>query len=91
MRLVYRITDDIAVIQTIDFFTPIVDDPYDYGAIAATNAMSDIYAMGGEVALAMNICGFPKDLPIEMISEILRGGAEKVAEAEACLSRAYGG
>ncbi len=78
---VYRITDDIAVIQTVDFFTPIVDDPYDYGAIAAANAMSDIYAMGGEVALAMNICGFPPDLPQEMIAEILRGGAEKVAEA----------
>ena len=78
---VYKITDDVAVIQTVDFFTPIVDDPYDYGAIAATNAMSDIYAMGGEVAVAMNICGFPPDLPQEMIAEILRGGAEKVAEA----------
>ena len=78
---VYKITDDVAVIQTLDFFTPIVDDPYDYGAIAATNAMSDIYAMGGEVALALNICGFPKDLPSEVIAEILLGGAEKVAEA----------
>lgn len=78
---VYKITDDVAVIQTVDFFTPIVDDPYDYGAIAATNAMSDVYAMGGEVSLAMNICGFPPDLPQEMITAILRGGAEKVAEA----------
>lgn len=78
---VYKITDDVAVIQTVDFFTPIVDDPYDYGAIAAANAMSDIYAMGGEVAVAMNICAFPPDLPHGMISEILRGGAEKVAEA----------
>jgi selenide,water dikinase len=78
---VYQISDELAVIQTLDFFTPVVDDPYDYGAIAATNAMSDVYAMGGEVVLALNICGFPPDLPPEMISEVLRGGAEKVAEA----------
>jgi selenide,water dikinase len=78
---VYRINADVAVIQTLDFFTPIVDDPYDYGAIAAANAMSDVYAMGGEVVLALNICGFPSSLPPEMVSEILRGGAEKVAEA----------
>ena len=76
---VYRITDDVAVIQTVDFFTPVVDDPYDYGAIAAANAMSDIYAMGGEVALALNISGFPADLPSEIVAEILRGGAEVVA------------
>ena len=78
---VYKINADVAVIQTLDFFTPIVDDPYDYGAIAATNAMSDIYAMGGEVAMALNICAFPPKLPPEMIAEILRGGAEKVAES----------
>jgi selenide,water dikinase len=78
---VYQINDEVAVIQTIDFFTPVVDDPYDYGAIAAVNAMSDVYAMGGEVVLALNICGFPPDLPSEVIAEILRGGAEKVAEA----------
>jgi selenide,water dikinase len=78
---VYRINADVAVIQTVDFFTPVVDDPYDYGAIAAANAMSDVYAMGGEVALALNICGFPPDLPPEITSEILRGGGEKVAEA----------
>ena len=83
---VYKITDDAAVIQTLDFFTPIVDDPYDFGAIAAANAMSDVYAMGGEVALAMNICGFPPDLPPAMVSEILRGGAEKVAEAGGVLA-----
>ena len=71
----------MAIIQTLDFFPPVVDDPYDYGAIAAANAMSDVYAMGGEVVLALNICGFPQDLPVEVISEILRGGAEKVAEA----------
>lgn len=78
---VYKISDDVAIIQTLDFFTPIVDDPYDYGAIAAANSMSDVYAMGGEVILALNICGFPCGLPPEMITEILRGGAEKVREA----------
>jgi selenide,water dikinase len=77
---VYRISDDVAIIQTVDFFTPIVDDPYQYGAIAAANAMSDVYAMGGEVVLALNIGAFPPKLPPEMIAEILRGGAEKVAE-----------
>jgi len=83
---VYRITDDLAIIQTLDFFTPIVDDPFDYGAIAAANAMSDVYAMGGEVILALNIAAFPRDLPPEMIGEILRGGATKVAEAGAVLA-----
>ncbi len=83
---VYKISDEVAVIQTLDFFTPIVDDPYDYGAIAAANAMSDVYAMGGEVVLALNICAFPPKLPPEMISEILRGGAEKVAEAGGVLA-----
>ena len=78
---VYRINGDVAIIQTLDFFTPVVDDPYDYGAIAAANAMSDVYAMGGEVVLALNICGFPPDLSLDIVSEILRGGAEKVAEA----------
>ena len=78
---VYKINDEVAVIQTLDFFTPVVDDPYDYGAIAAANAMSDVYAMGGEVVLALNICGFPPDLPPDVVTEILRGGAEKVAEA----------
>ena len=83
---VYKINDEVAVIQTLDFFTPVVDDAYDYGAIAAANAMSDVYAMGGEVVLALNICGFPPDLPPEIISEILRGGAEKVAEAGGALA-----
>jgi selenide,water dikinase len=83
---VYKISDEVAVIQTLDFFTPVVDDPYDYGAIAAANAMSDIYAMGGQVTLALNICGFPPDLPPEMTIEILRGGAEKVAEAGGVLA-----
>ena len=83
---VYRISDEVAVIQTLDFFTPIVDDPYDYGAIAAANAMSDVYAMGGRVVLALNICGFPEDLPPEIVSEILRGGGEKVREAGGVLA-----
>ncbi len=83
---VYKVSDEVAVIQTVDFFTPIVDDPYAYGAIAAANAMSDIYAMGGRVALALNICGFPSSLPVAVISELLRGGAEKVREAGGVLA-----
>jgi selenide,water dikinase len=78
---VYRINDQVAIVQTLDFITPIVDDPYTYGAIAAANALSDVYAMGGEVLLALNICCFPAHLPAHMASEILRGGAEKVREA----------
>ena len=78
---VYKISDELAIIQTLDFFPPIVDDPYDYGAIAAANAMSDIYAMGGEVVLALNINTFPPELPSEILTQILRGGGEKVAEA----------
>jgi selenide,water dikinase len=83
---VYKISHEVAIIHTLDFFTPVVDDPYDYGAIAAANAMSDVYAMGGEVVMALNICGFPPDLPTGMVSEILRGGAEKVAEAGGVLA-----
>lgn len=83
---VYQVSDEVAVILTLDFFPPVVDDPYDYGAIAATNAMSDIYAMGGEVVLALNICGFPPDFPSELVAEILRGGAEKVREAGGALA-----
>ena len=83
---VYRVSDEQAIILTVDFFAPVVDDPYDYGAIAAANAMSDVYAMGGEVILALNVCGFPIDLPAEMVSEVLRGGAEKVAEAGGALA-----
>jgi selenide,water dikinase len=77
---VWRINDDVAVVQTLDFFPPVVDDPYVFGAVAAANAMSDVYAMGGEVVLALNIVAFPEDLPASMLVEILRGGAEKVAE-----------
>ncbi len=83
---VYRLTPELAVIHTVDFFTPIVDDPYQYGAIAAANALSDVYAMGGEVLLALNICAFPADMDPAIISEILRGGAEKVREAGGVLA-----
>ena len=77
----YRLTDDLAIVQTVDFFPPVVDDPYLFGAIAAANAMSDVYAMGGEVLLALNIVGFPEDLDPAILARILLGGAEKVAEA----------
>ena len=78
---VYRLNDDVALIVTADFFTPIVDDPYTYGAIAAANALSDVYAMGGQVLLALGLAAFPSKLPATVIGEILRGAAEKVAEA----------
>ena len=74
-------TDDLCVIQTVDFFPPIVDDPYDYGAIAAVNALSDIYAMGGKPILALNIVCFPEDLDIAILGRILQGGADAAAEA----------
>jgi len=83
---VYKINAEVAVVQTLDFFPPVVDDPYDYGAIAAANALSDVYAMGGEVALALNICAFPSNLPAGVIGEILRGGGEKVAESGGVLA-----
>lgn len=78
---IYRLSDDQALVATVDFFTPIVDDPYAYGAIAAANSLSDVYAMGGRPLFALNIAAFPGDLPYEMISEVLRGGAEKAIEA----------
>ncbi len=77
---VFRVSAKTAVVATLDFFAPLVDDPHTYGAIAAANAMSDIYAMGGEVVLALNIAAFPESLPPETMTAILRGGAEKVAE-----------
>jgi selenide, water dikinase len=77
---VYRISQDRAIIQSMDFFPPVVDDAYTFGAIAAANAMSDIYAMGGEVILGLNIAAWREDLPLELLAEILRGGAEKLAE-----------
>lgn len=82
---VYKLNQEQAVIQTLDFFTPIVDDPYDFGAIAATNALSDVYAMGGIPVLAMNIVGFPNCLDYTILKEIMRGGADKVKEAGALL------
>jgi selenide,water dikinase len=82
---VYKINDDTAVIQTLDFFTPIVDDPYTFGQIAATNSSSDVYAMGGKPVLALNITCFPSCVDIKVLGEILRGGAEKVAEAGAMI------
>ncbi|MGF1761888.1 selenide, water dikinase SelD [Aliivibrio kagoshimensis] len=82
---VYKVNDDVAVIQTLDFFTPIVDDPYDFGAIAAANSLSDVYAMGGQATLAMNIFCVPPDLPQDIVEQILKGGADKVREAGAVL------
>ena len=82
---VYSLTEDIALIQTLDFFTPVVNDPYLFGQIAAANALSDVYAMGGQPILAMNIVGFPSCLEGEILSRILQGGADKVREAGANL------
>jgi len=79
---VYQISDDLALVQTVDFFTPIVDNPYDFGAIAAANSLSDIYAMGAVPLFALNIVGFPeKRLPMDVLKEILRGASDKTAEA----------
>lgn len=78
---VFRLSADQAIIQTVDFFTPVVDDPYTYGAIAAANSMSDIYAMGGEVAFALNIVAFPERLNPDILTRVLAGGAGKVMEA----------
>jgi selenide,water dikinase len=83
---VYRLSDEQALVQTTDFFTPIVDTPYEYGAIAAANAMSDVYAMGGEVLFALNVAAFPPDLPAEVLGQILRGGAEMVRSAGAAIA-----
>jgi len=82
---VYKLSDNKAIIQTLDFFTPVVNDPYDFGQIAAANALSDIYAMGGKPTLAMNIVGFPSCLSHNILEKILLGGAEKVKEAGAIL------
>jgi selenide,water dikinase len=78
---VYQLSDELAIVQTVDFFTPVVDDPYDFGAIAAANALSDIYAMGAKPLTALNLVAFPKDGPLEVLGEIMRGGAEKAREA----------
>ena len=78
---VYQISEDTALVLTVDFFPPIVDDPFTYGAIAAANSLSDIYAMGGKPLLALNIVGFPVELPKEILGEVLRGGSAKAQEA----------
>ena len=83
---VYKVSDDLALVQTVDFFPPIHDDPYIFGQIAATNALSDVYAMGGEPKLALNIMAVPKDMPSETVHEILRGGYDKAYEAGAIIS-----
>src|SRR4051794_11938891 len=81
---VFVLSDDLALVQTVDFFAPIVDDPYLFGQIAAANALSDVYAMGGEPLTALNIVGFPSGkLPLEVLTEILRGGQDKVHETGA--------
>src|SRR5437763_1173122 len=83
---VYRLSDDTAIIQTVDFFPPVVDDPYTYGAIAAANAMSDVYAMGGEVLLGLNIAAWPDDLPRELLGRIFAGGADTLAQVGAVVA-----
>lgn len=82
---VYQVSDDLAIVQTLDFFPPMVDDPYTFGQIAAANALSDIYAMGGEVKTALNIVCFPEKMDLNVLGEIMRGGSEKVLEAGASL------
>lgn len=83
---VYRLTDEIALVQTIDFFPPVVDDPYTYGQIAAANALSDVYAMGGMPKTALNLAGYPDDkISLDWLSEILRGGAERCQAAGAVI------
>ena len=78
---VYRLTDEIALIQTVDFFPPVVDDAYDFGAVAAANALSDVYAMGGHPIIALNVVAFPDALDKEILGRILKGGADKAREA----------
>ena len=83
---VYKLDDNRALISTTDFFPPVVDDPYAFGAIAAANALSDVYAMGGKPLMAINLAAFPENLDTHIMSEILRGGAEKVREAGAVIA-----
>ena len=83
---VYQVSDDLAIVQTLDFFPPMIDDPYLFGQIAASNALSDIYAMGGTVKTALNIVCFPEQMDLNVLGEIMRGGAEKVTEAGAVLA-----
>lgn len=83
---VYRLADNLAIVQTLDFFPPLVDDPFLFGQIAAANSLSDVYAMGGQPKTALNIVGFPDDkLELDVLNQILQGGADKVKEAQAVL------
>ena len=82
---VYKINDDVSVIETLDFFPSMVEDPYLFGQIAATNSLSDVWAMGGRPIMALNIAAFPEDMDPEIIEQVLKGGAEKVKEAECSL------
>lgn len=82
---VYQVSEDLAIVQTLDFFPPMLDDPYLFGQIAAANALSDVYAMGGEVKTALNIVCFPEKMDLNILGEIMRGGSEKVKEAGAVL------
>lgn len=79
---VYRLSEDLAIINTVDFFPPIVDDPFEFGAISATNSISDVYAMGGKPILALNVVCFPEDQPIAVLTKILEGGSSVASEAE---------
>src|SRR5437867_4799247 len=78
---VYRITSDFAIVETVDFFPPVVDDPWTWGAISATNSMSDVFAVGGEVLFALAVAGFPREMSKAIIAEVFRGGSDKIAEA----------
>src|SRR5688572_31959636 len=78
---VYRLSGDLALVETVDFFPPVVDDAYTWGAVAAANAMSDVYAMGGEVMFALAVAGFPREFDKTLVAEVFRGAADKVAEA----------
>jgi selenide, water dikinase len=78
---VYRLAPDLAIVETVDFFPPVVDDPWTWGAVAAVNAMSDVYAMGGEVIFALAVAGFPREMSKTIISDVFRGGRDKVGEA----------
>ncbi len=83
---IYQLTDDVAIIQTVDFFPPIVDDPYMYGQIAVANSLSDVYAMGGKPILALNIVGFPVTLDKQILTDVLRGGYDKAGEANVVIA-----
>ena len=83
---VYQVTEDLALVQTVDFYPPMVDGPYNFGQVAAAKAQSDVYAMGGEVKTALNLVCFPESMELNVLGQILQGGAEKVAEAGGILA-----